>query len=418
VDSIRILVGTGHSATTPNNVLVVLNEQANQFHLPSVLVELGGHSAAPDLDRDSEFHPGLDINWNLNSDVWGTRDYQAVSGAGYLGAYADWMTLPRYPGKSVILAPSGQETLVETVLDTIKAVDQAPVADTVSEKAPSFPSDTARYTLLPVSIFQTLARHAADLPNVESHADSAAIINAARPLLDDSLRLMLRKGWGFRGLRDTSWTTVVSALRWMQYWNEPLDVGGGEWSPTAIWLHSEFERSPNMVLKRRLYRPTLKGIQNAGDVVSLIMFGFDAYLGRGGQQAQVGFVFPALPGKLSIPGYVEVTAGLYRRRLLGAEGEHSRPAFSITYERYWRRTFSWYVKPLNWVPDRAGIENDPDASDISFGFGGSVMPFWPVPDILGGILRTLRIRAGLRIDARGLEPAFRRLELQTTWYMR
>jgi hypothetical protein len=420
VDSMRIVVGTGHSSSTPNNVLVVLNKQATQLQLPSVLIELGGHSSAPDLDRDSEFHPGMDINWNLNSDIWGTRDYQAISGSGYLGAYATWMTLPRYPGKSVVLArraePGGEKEL-ERVLDTVVTLGPQQ-RDTAATNAPAVPSDTTSYILLPVALFQTLARYVSDLPEVQSSADTAAIVSAARPILNDSLRLLLRRGWGFKGLRDTSASGVLDALRWMHYWTQSLDVGGKASAATAIWQHPEYEKSPIVVLKRRLYRPTLQGIQNAGDVASLVMFGYDAYLGRGGQQAQIGLVIPALPGKLSIPGYVEVQLGLYRRRLFGAKGEPSRPSLSVTYERYWRRTFSWYIKPFNWVFDRPGIEQDPEASDVSFGFGGSIMPFWPVPNFLGGLFSRLRIRAGLRIDARGLEPGFRRLELQTTWYMR
>jgi hypothetical protein len=60
-----VLVGNGHSATTPNNIFVFVGDEAQLLRHPSILIELGGHSAAPDRNRDGEFTPGIDINWNL-----------------------------------------------------------------------------------------------------------------------------------------------------------------------------------------------------------------------------------------------------------------------------------------------------------------------------------------------------------------
>jgi hypothetical protein len=112
-DSIRtlparlvILVGTGHSQTTPNNVLVVRADDAQSLQHPSVLIELGGHSSAPDFNRDAAFNPGLDVNWNLAGALWGTRDIQSIGGLAYLGSYKSWMTIPRTRGTFLTLVPS------------------------------------------------------------------------------------------------------------------------------------------------------------------------------------------------------------------------------------------------------------------------------------------------------------------------
>jgi hypothetical protein len=126
----RIVVGAGHDPPAPNNVMVFLGPEADRTkHLnQNVLVELGGHSSAPDLPPFGQFSAGLDVNWHID-DVWGTRDEQASGGISFAGRYEGVMTYPRDPQDAVTLFPrpdgSNPETremlreLVRIALDTL-----------------------------------------------------------------------------------------------------------------------------------------------------------------------------------------------------------------------------------------------------------------------------------------------------------
>ncbi len=429
-DSLLIVVGTGHSVTTPNNVLVLLNGQAHNLELPSVLVELGGHSSAPDMNLDSELHIGLDVNWNISESVWGTRDAQAVSGMGFLGKYQSWMTLPRKAGVTVTLsprpAPKGpadverrmaqeEKEKIDTKRDSILDVKQDATAKPLSL------ADTSQYSLLPVSYFKDLARYVSELPRARSAADSNALADSVRHVVDDSIRPLLKEGWGFEGFpKNADYSVIIATMTMMRHWGEPLQSGDRQVSAskTTIWEHSDYKGSPIWSLKRRLYRPTANGIQNVGDVVSLLTANYSAYLGSGGQQFQLGVLFPVIKSKIDIAGMLEAQFGLYRRRFFTGEDGPTRPSVSLLYERHHKRVFSWYARPFSYVKKRAEIEGDPEASDVVLGFGASVMPFFPVPQVLKGMAQRLRIRAGIRIDAKDWEPSLRRFELQTTMYVR
>jgi len=101
----RIVVGDGHGDGTPNNVLIYKMNNGpdssyryeNHLH---ILVELGGHSIAPDLKGDGRFDPVVDANWH-HENAWGTRDVQAKVGGGATGDYETWMTFQRDPLKKV-----------------------------------------------------------------------------------------------------------------------------------------------------------------------------------------------------------------------------------------------------------------------------------------------------------------------------
>ena len=189
-------------------------------------------------------------------------------------------------------------------------------------------------------------------------------------------------------------------------------------SRTQIWRHAAYRGSPIESLKRRLYRPTFNGIQNAGDVGSLLTGNFTAYLGRGGQEFQLGILLPVVKSKLVIQGLPELQIGIYRRRMFGVTGEPTRVSLGLLYERHYKRTVSWYLRPLNYVRHRAELEGDPEASDFTVAFGMSVMPFFSVPNVLAGLAQRLRLRLGLRLDAKHWEPSLRRLEVGSTMYVR
>jgi hypothetical protein len=108
----RILVGAGHDPPAPNNVLVLLGSEAGKLkHLnQNILVELGGHSSAPDMPPFGQFSAGLDVNWHID-DVWGTRDEQATGGISFAGRYEGTMTYPRDPEDAVTLFPKPLEAL-------------------------------------------------------------------------------------------------------------------------------------------------------------------------------------------------------------------------------------------------------------------------------------------------------------------
>ncbi len=98
----RAAVGAGHSNFAPNNVLIfrrgeIPTEYKRHLHM---LVELGGHSMAPDIRGNGLFEPGVDANWHTEN-LWGTRDVQAISGRGGTTRYETWMTFPRDSSKKV-----------------------------------------------------------------------------------------------------------------------------------------------------------------------------------------------------------------------------------------------------------------------------------------------------------------------------
>jgi hypothetical protein len=426
-DSLRVIVGTGHSSTTPNNVLVLVGRGAWHFRWPNILVELGGHSSAPDLDRDSRFHPGVDINWNLSADVWGTRDIQAVSGRGYMGRYETDMTFPRPPNSSVLLVPPVSEIGAQ-VDSAMKGAQQqwmpvpAARADSVAGRADSAVArvDSASYSLLAVRHLAQLYRYVWYIERAATAADTAALLDSLHSVVNDSIAPALRGGWGFEGFPSRSREAVLAAARQMQRWDGKVETDGRERSQPLVWNHPDYRGSPIRVLKRRLYRPTFSGIQNAGDVLSLLTFNTSVAFGRGGQQAQVGLIVPALRGPIVIPGVLEVQVGAYGRRLHDGRlfGGPTHVSISALYERHYRRVFSWYVRPLDFVRSRGDLEKDPRSTDLALGFGGSIMPFFPFSDAVPFLSGRLRLRGGIRLDGKDWEPRLARFELQTTIYVR
>lgn len=106
--SFRVVVGAGHDPPAANNVLVLVKSDASKerYYHPNILVELGGHSSAPDMPPFGQFSAGLDVNWHIG-DLWGTRDEQATAGLSYSGRYEGAMTYPRDQQDAVTLFPSG-----------------------------------------------------------------------------------------------------------------------------------------------------------------------------------------------------------------------------------------------------------------------------------------------------------------------
>jgi len=436
VDRLRIVVGTGHSPTTPNNILVVTGPQAEKLTLPGILVELGGHSSAPDLNYDSRLNRGYDVNWNLTASLWGTRDVQAVSGLAFLGSYEDWMTLPRQIETSVTLQPliteeyeAGARVAAAGRADTIEARQTGRVPESAEEiqqevrKTKQHRTET--YVLLPVTPFKKLYEELAIFAEADHKSDTAGMtesIAAIKTIVADSIQPLLEQPWGFTGFDEVPEDAVTQVVRQMVHWTLATESAKKASLPTQrsiIWEHPEFDGSAVWTLKRRLYRPSMHGIRNAGDVFGLLTMGVNASLGRGGQEFQIGFVVPGRRFIFPIPGVFEPRFGFYRRRLIGGpEFGPTHYSFSITYERHYKALFSWYAKPINYVSRRSFLEGDPEASSFGFGFGASVMPLFPFPQVLKGVGQFLRFRLGFRIDAPGWEPRIHRFEFQGVVYFR
>ena len=105
----RILVGAGHGQRVPNNVLFYCTDdeaKAQNSGHPHVLVELGGHASAPDVDVNGSFDPSMDVNWHTEN-IWGTRDVTSLTGRGATSKYESWMTFKRTNEESKIYPPAG-----------------------------------------------------------------------------------------------------------------------------------------------------------------------------------------------------------------------------------------------------------------------------------------------------------------------
>jgi hypothetical protein len=165
--SFRVIVGAGHDPPAPNNVLVLTGREASKrrhYH-PNILVELGGHSSAPDMPPLGQFSAGLDVNWHID-DIWGTRDEQATAGLSFSGRYEGTMTYPRDPEDAVTLFPRG--------LGTSGEESRQLLADLV-RVSPDYLAERAHR-----------ASHRTDLPSAEQRAVADSILHDYRAVVQES----------------------------------------------------------------------------------------------------------------------------------------------------------------------------------------------------------------------------------------
>jgi hypothetical protein len=103
---VKAVVGAGHEANSVNNALIAgpldTHPPANLIlprnlpdHMP-ILVELGKHASAPDVDCNGRFDLGADANVYSES-VWGSRDVWAGTAGKTLkvGRFEAWFSFPR-----------------------------------------------------------------------------------------------------------------------------------------------------------------------------------------------------------------------------------------------------------------------------------------------------------------------------------
>jgi len=437
----RIVVGGGHTYRTPNNILVLGGEAALSDPTLNVLVELGGHSSAPDAPPHGSFVPGLDVNWHVY-DIWGTRDIQAVAGVGFDGRYQTSMTFPRDTADAVTLFPS---TLSNAAADSLK---QMRVQQTQSFKPaePALPaiqaggpcdgdsptetlSLTCSYLLLPVTAFEALSKTLEDTTAATGVPATVAAVDLIQPMLKD---------WqysGFDQVRDTA-----AAIRRMRDWNKAPWWEGKQhyyalhrrqrgkqlvyltsdvW-PTLerrrhrIWEHEMFKGSPTQILKKHLYRPTVGEFTvSKWDWFDLLTYGISNQPPRA-SQIHVGFVFPSIRLPARLPGFLEIQFGRYGRQLI--KGDH-RISYAAVWTGHYNSRLSWYFKG-EFVQHRREILHDPAARDLNLGVGVSILAsLGRKAGILGNLANSIRIRTGLVLNPQSDDELFSRTgwEIQLTF---
>jgi hypothetical protein len=417
-DCFRVIVGGGHTWRTPNNVLVLSPSNMPDSRTPKVLVELGGHSSAPDLTPAGAFQPGVDVNWHAY-DVWGTRDVQAVLGQGFDGTYEMAMTFPRDP------------TLMSLKKKNAPVQAQAAIAKQEIERLTPIEVVHREYNMLPVVLMESLA------VELESPAPDPARIQLRlerlEPYIPNSCQLADTPADSacFRGLRGMDAATRDSAVEWMKRWHlnslheEHFDHHFESYeSPRSshrfgvlqartiprekhrIWDHEVYRRDATELLKGHLYRPSVREFDGLStSLLRLLTYGFTVHPSDG-YQAQVGVIVPALPIPVRLPGVIEIQAGVVGRRFLRQEHSWS---LAVLHDHFYSRFFSWYAK-VAYVQDRGEIINVPGASDVFVSAGPSfLLSLGRSKTWYGTLANSIRLRTGLRFDLGDWSNAFRRV---------
>lgn len=321
----RLVVGAAHVPRTPNNVLVSFDDNAGGRVRPSIFVELGGHASAPDANQDGAsgdrlFEVGKDVNWHA-SNVWGTRDLQAVSGIGFSGPYRTEYTLHR--------------------------------GDNDVRFYPVNSGRRGGYRLLPVEPFVRLSALLDEpVPVVE-------FLIAALDVIEGELNRFPSMLWQPFSAPDT---LSDAQVRRMQTWNRPLWTATGERLAATrhqIWEHRHYRLSPVLILKEHLYPPSFSAILNARDIASLFTYGFSIYPGEawGGH---LGFVIPTIRFPTQIPGLVQIQFGFVQNDLKRDWSGiwPGRLALSVLYDSEYSARLGWYGK-VGYVRNREELFDDP-----------------------------------------------------------
>jgi hypothetical protein len=420
---LRIAVGGGHTWRTPNNILVLSGERALAATRLNVLVELGGHSSAPDYPPLGQFIPGLDVNWHVY-DIWGTRDVQAVAGLGFDGPYLTSMTFPRDTADAVTLYPS---TLDDDSVRVLFEVRQGKMDSAERRQVLPNPVDTGdtlcggggrsltashtcKYLLLPADQFSRLSEALADT----TPGSITRVVSAT-----NQIRKELENDWKYRGfddVRDTS-ATIERMREWNidPWWDEKKRRVGfvrsvhGRVLATRpkivfpvlgkqrhrVWEHEQFTGSPTQILKKHLYRPTIREFGfNPLSWFDILTYGITSHPSRGGQ-LHAGIIVPAFRIPTRFPGFLELQVGWYGRRL--DEGVHGVGGALLWNTRYSSR-FSAYVKAA-YAEDRHSFLNDPLARDFQLSAGPSILlHLGRKAGFPAAVANIIRIRAGFVLN--------------------
>ena len=385
-DHLSITVGAGHTARTPNNVLV----QGRGRGRVDVIVELGGHASAPDLEPYGEFQIGIDVNWHA-SDVWGTRDLLALTGTGFAGGYRPDMTLSRDGGE--VFCPSPQ------------SIEERSRTETLGP-----PQDCSReYHLLPIDPFRRLDALLEERATGRSEYPQQSEAEVVLGALEEMFEVVGTGSTLSDELLDrlTTWTRGLCCTE--RGSTNTLDA-----SRHQVWEHDHYKKDPVAIVKPHLYRPSTVAFEK-GEFSSwwdLLVWGATFHpasgyrLNEGGYELHAGFVVPAptwLPTRL--PGFLELHAGA----LLGKEAVLS---LSALYDNEYRDFIGWYTR-LGYTPSRAKATGEEEDADTTLS-GGLSLLIWSWDDPWGpGQLfpvNALRLRAGPRLDLKSWGRIFERAD--------
>lgn len=376
-----IVVGAGHRSRTPNNTLVLFNDDAQELADPNrrmgILVELGGHASAPSWDPEDVFEVGIDVNWH-SADVWGTRDLMAITGTGFAGNYRPEMTFSRQSPPAVRLDP-------------YHSMD-----------------NPDGYRLLPVEPFDSLSR------SLEREGGDDDALRWAERIYCDHLERCSRHGGtdslpSFRDLVPESRQGLV--LDRMRAWTRNLrSDGDGELAAShhEIWEHRHYKLSPVIIFKEHLYRPSGRSVMGFWDAFRLLTWGLGGFPGEA-YEVHGGFVFPALNLPVRLPGFVELQAGIITPEL---DFKERSLALSVVWDADYREHVGWYGR-LGYVPRRAEITGDVDDADVTVS-GGLSLLIWSSDRrstaAFAKLVHVVRIRTGPRVDVVGWDRIFDRTD--------
>lgn len=357
----KVSVGAGHSDFVPNNV-VLYNyadhplQWGSRHHL---LVELGGHSNAPDLNGNGRFDPGVDVNWHTEN-FWGTRDVQSSAGLGATAKYQNWMTFDRsnfsqiYPPDSALLEAASQSSYF--------------------------------YRLVPSAKFKTLD----SLLSRESQlfTKDTDFADTEQGKLKAHLKFLDRLGISANDSIEFS----QEALLRMSLWTDNLRVRVSDepeyqdWSKDKhkVWKKRIYNSSPADIFKNYLFRPRRYGglgLWTQFEQASSVEF-------------RVAWMTPAWAWRLvpmKVDGVTEIHLG-WKAPGVGLGFKREKWVAAFYYERFYARLLSWYAN-LKY------INNNPDFS--SWSLGGGISLQLPFVSLISknplNLFHWMRLRTGIKV---------------------
>lgn len=394
----RVLVGNGHSVTTPNNVLVISGDLAllTERSHNHAIVEVGGHSMAPDVVPWSQFTVGWDINWHAYDRVWGVRDVQAMTGVGFNGDYEPGLTLPR--NRVLTLTPDSTWADIQTG-DGISAV----------------------YALIPQERLRRIRLYAA---NYRGPADPQLLgkINSELAAIEDGLRAVRGATMTLRLPEDSE--DISEVLSSVRSWDRMLLADPDAAEPetevkaataTMPWLDEFYQQNPHRILKGWMYRPgtstectkfdeitsftqfpPLAVLESVGEVPALLS-GIPVYSEDVGFELRVGYTgqFHCIEERraLHFPGVAQLQLG-FKDRLAP-----SSVVIAYDPDYFVPQSFSWFVSSGFYAAD---WETN---AHLTFQTGAG-LSFMPLGMFLaeggesrsGLFLRSIRFRFGVRFN--------------------
>ncbi len=378
VEFFGISVGAGHSDFVPSNVVIYNYEELPQkwgsrHHL---LIELGGHSTAPDLNGNGRFDPGVDVNWHTEN-FWGTRDIQASAGLGATAKYQNWMTFER-------------SSLCRIFPPDSALMDKVPDPGCFYKLVPA-----AKFKVLDSLLFQEF----------KSSRAETEISDVRHNELKSQLKFLDQLGISSLGSTDLS----QEAWQRISFWTEGLRVRVSD-KPEyqnlskdkhKVWKTRAYNSSPDNIFKNYLFRPRRYG--------GLGLWG--QLEQASGLEFRVAWMTPAWTWRLvpvKVDGVSEFHLG-WKAPVENHGFKREKWVAAFYYERFYSRLLSWYAN-LKYT------NLSPYFSNWSVGGGISIQ--LPFVSLLSknplNLLHWFRLRTGIKVplDQHALRFDHTHLELQ------